>query len=175
MTVVLLRMKVKCFRNLALEKPAKWSQLVRETYNVALRPLLVTDPSVTVQRVSEGREITMPLWLDKKSCTDLNLSVHWRPVRAHSRGSMMFEQLRSTRLRTAGGGGHDTKAAIRYELADNLPWDRIQPRMEVVLGQMTVFWEISEGCNDKGPGVRVVSCSGQLQGYRHHSRAHLQV
>ena len=76
MTVVLLRTKVKCFRNLALEKPAKWSQLVRETYNVALRPLLVTDPSVTVQRVSEGREITMPLWLDKKSCTDLNLSVH---------------------------------------------------------------------------------------------------
>lgn len=76
MTVVLLRTKVKCFRNLALEKPAKWSQLVRETYNVALRPLLVTDPSVTIQRVSEGRGITMPLWLDNKSCTDLNLSVH---------------------------------------------------------------------------------------------------
>lgn len=88
---------------------------------------------------------------------------------------MMFEQLRSTRLRTVGRGGHDTKAAIRCELADNLPWDRIQPRMEEVLGQMTVFWEISEGCNDKGPGVRVVSCSGQLRGYRHHSRAHLQV
>ena len=55
---------------------------------------------------------------------------------------MTFQQLGSTRLRTlqapikdlkpftVEGGGHDSKAAIRCGLADNLPWDHIQARTE---------------------------------------------
>ena len=66
-----------CFRNLALKKPA----IVRLTYQstplVAPTPLPVTDPSVTIQRVSEGRGRTVALWLDRKSCADLNLEVRF--------------------------------------------------------------------------------------------------
>ena len=37
---------------------------------------MVTDPSVTSFRsVSEGRGRIMALWLDKKSCAELNLDV----------------------------------------------------------------------------------------------------
>ena len=98
------------FRYLALKKQAKWSWLLRETHSVAPRPLLVTEPSVTTQRVTETQRRTIALWLDKKPCADLtledrfsphsSLSEDWRPVRAHSRGSITFEQLGSTRLRT---------------------------------------------------------------------------
>ena len=65
---------------------------------MAPRPLLVTDPSVTIQRISEGRGRTIALWLDRKSCADLNLEVMF------SSHSSLSEE----------GRGHDAKRQ-RYD------------------------------------------------------------
>ena len=68
----------------------------------------------------------------------------------HSRGSTTSEQFGSMRPRTLlapikerrpftrWGGGHEDKTAIRWGLADRVPWDQIQPRMVVNFRQMPV-------------------------------------
>ena len=50
-----------CLRNLALKRPASCTLLSLFTYNVALIPLLATEPSVTIQSWSDGLGSVMDL------------------------------------------------------------------------------------------------------------------
>ena len=99
-----------CFHSLALKKPARnnwWSHLM---YKVTPSPCMVTEPSVTIHKASEGQGRTIDLWLERacwpawnrrlRSSFHSSWSEDCSPAIACSRESINWEQWGRARLRT---------------------------------------------------------------------------
>ena len=75
---------------------------------------------------------------------------------------------------TVVGGSHVASAVVRWGLALIVPSDHIQPRIVLVFGAVTVFWQTDGDHFQTGQIKHVPNCSEAPLVYHHHSIDHQQ-